>query len=72
MELAEAGADYVGFDGNSAETAELIFWWAEMMTVPCVAFGVGDTETARLLAACWNVESLQDFPGLVLMTGLRS
>ena len=33
---------------------------------------IGAAETARLLAACWNVESLEDFPGLVQMTGLRS
>jgi len=50
MELAEAGADYIGFDSAADAASELIAWWAEVMTVPCVAFGVGDPETARRLA----------------------
>ena len=50
MELGEAGADYVGFDLAAPETAATIAWWGEMMTVPCVAFGRIDPETATSLA----------------------
>jgi thiamine-phosphate pyrophosphorylase len=50
MEVAEAGADYVGFDCSAPETAELIGWWGEIMTVPCVAFGAGDPPVAAALA----------------------
>jgi len=48
MEAAEAGADYVAFgaffstttkvSGHHAEL-EILEWWAEIMTVPCVAIG---------------------------------
>jgi thiamine-phosphate pyrophosphorylase len=51
MELAEAGVDYVGFDSASTDASELIAWWAEVMTTPCVAFGIGDPDTARSFAA---------------------
>ncbi len=50
MEVAEAGADYVGFDLAAADTAAAIAWWGEMMTVPCVAFGRFDAATATALA----------------------
>jgi 2-methylcitrate dehydratase PrpD len=33
---------------------------------------LGADEAARLLAACWNVESIEDFSGLVQMTGVHS
>ena len=41
MEAAEAGADYVGFGPFSASDgdADLLSWWSELMTVPCVAEG---------------------------------
>jgi thiamine-phosphate pyrophosphorylase len=49
MEAAEAGADYVAFGaffpGRTKEqpktwaSVDLIAWWAELMTVPCVAIG---------------------------------
>jgi thiamine-phosphate pyrophosphorylase len=39
MEVAEDGADYVGFDFAAPEAAAVIAWWGEMMTVPCIAFG---------------------------------
>ncbi len=48
MEAAEAGADYVAFGAffptatKQAKTAadpEILAWWSEMMTVPCVAIG---------------------------------
>lgn len=48
MEAAEAGADYVAFgaffptttkvSGHRAEP-EILRWWSEIMTVPCVAIG---------------------------------
>src|SRR5262249_60804456 len=48
MEAAEAGADYVAFgaffptttkvSGHSADL-EILRWWSEIMTVPCVAIG---------------------------------
>jgi thiamine-phosphate pyrophosphorylase len=51
MELAEAGAEYVGFDAAMPEARETIAWWGEMMTVPCIAFNTRDGEAARTLAA---------------------
>jgi thiamine-phosphate pyrophosphorylase len=50
MEVGEAGADYVGFDLAASESAEVIAWWGEMMTVPCVAFGRIDAGSAGTLA----------------------
>jgi len=48
MEAAEAGADYVAFgaffptttkvSGHRADL-EILHWWSEIMTVPCVAIG---------------------------------
>jgi thiamine-phosphate pyrophosphorylase len=49
MEVAEAGADYVHFSQDSAgteELADLIGWWAEMMTVPSVAYCRPDPDVA--------------------------
>jgi thiamine-phosphate pyrophosphorylase len=48
MEAAEAGADYVAFgaffptrtkEPRARADIELLSWWSEMMTVPCVAIG---------------------------------
>ena len=48
MEAGEAGADYVAFgaffpstskDETTMAPVEVLEWWAEMMTVPCVAIG---------------------------------
>jgi thiamine-phosphate pyrophosphorylase len=48
MEAAEAGADYVAFgaffetrtkEPRARAEIELLSWWSEMMTVPCVAIG---------------------------------
>ncbi len=48
MEAAEAGADYVAFGAFFPTTTkpsryrpspDLLAWWSEMMTVPCVAIG---------------------------------
>ena len=48
MEIAEADAAYVGFAGP--EIPELIGWWGEMMTTPCIAFGSFTPESAGALA----------------------
>jgi thiamine-phosphate pyrophosphorylase len=50
MEIAEAGADYVGFDLAAPEAEDTIAWWGEIMTVPCIAFGRLDPATAGALA----------------------
>jgi thiamine-phosphate pyrophosphorylase len=59
MLLGEAGADYVGFgapphlkdrDKARARRDELIFWWAAIFEVPCVAFDVETCEEAARLA----------------------
>jgi thiamine-phosphate pyrophosphorylase len=36
MEMAEAGADYVGFANAAAGGLELVQWWGELFEVPCV------------------------------------
>ncbi len=65
MEAAEAGADYVAFgaffptatkDAKTRAEPELLTWWQEMMTVPCVAIGGITTENAPVL-----VEAGADF-----------
>jgi thiamine-phosphate pyrophosphorylase len=50
MEVADAGADYVGFDLAAPEAGATLAWWGEMMTVPCIAFGRLDPAAARELA----------------------
>ena len=52
LELAEAGADYVSFDGEGDDDAliEIVGWWAEVMTPPVVAEGFGSREAAVELA----------------------
>jgi thiamine-phosphate pyrophosphorylase len=73
MSLAEAGADYIGFglpdevkdrDAGRARRLELVTWWAEIFTVPCVAFDVDQPEEAAGLAAAGA-----DFLGLRLRAG---
>jgi thiamine-phosphate pyrophosphorylase len=48
MEAAEAGADYVAFgaffetrtkEPRARADVEILSWWSELMTVPCVAIG---------------------------------
>src|SRR5712692_996473 len=61
LEAAEAGADYVAFGAffPSASKAakhraepEIIRWWSELMTVPCVAIGgITPENCAPLVAA---------------------
>ena len=40
MRAGEAGADYIGFDGENAK--ELTEWWAELFNLPCVDFNPSD------------------------------
>ena len=58
MEAAEAGADYVAFgaffptatkDAKTQADIELVQWWSELMTVPCVAIGGITTDNCRPL-----------------------
>jgi len=60
MEAAEAGADYVAFgaffptttkDAKTRAEIDLIAWWSELMTVPCVAIGGITLENCRPLVA---------------------
>ena len=73
MELAEAGADYIGFDlDNSAGgddaarmlRLERVGWWAEIFEVPCVAFDARDVADAHELRRAGA-----DFVGLHLRSG---
>jgi thiamine-phosphate pyrophosphorylase len=60
MEAGEAGADYVAFgafyptttkDPKTLCEIEVLQWWAEVMTVPCVAIGGITVENAPPLVA---------------------
>lgn len=60
MEAGEAGADYVAFGAfyptatkipKSTADLELLSWWAELFTVPCVAIGGITVENAPPLVA---------------------
>jgi thiamine-phosphate pyrophosphorylase len=58
MEAAEAGADYVAFGpffpshGQERAEIDLLSWWSEIMTVPCVAMdGVTAQNCAPLVRA---------------------
>ena len=59
MTLAEMGANYVAYGPTTAEDidvdainqcAELIAWWSEIFTVPCVAWNIDDAEHAARFA----------------------
>ena len=73
MELAEAGADYLGFglggEPDGAEAArelrlEQVAWWAEIFEIPCVGFDLDNAaEAAELMQAG------ADFVGLHLRNG---
>jgi thiamine-phosphate pyrophosphorylase len=74
MQLAEAGADYVGFgaprhltdrDKARLRRAELIEWWAPIFEVPCVAFDVESGGEATDLAAAGA-----DFVAVTLPAGM--
>ena len=69
MEAAEAGADYVAFgaffpSGTKAAKhhadPEILRWWSELMTVPCVAIGGITPENCRVL-----VEAGADFLAVI-------
>ena len=47
IDAAEAGADYVSF----TDSAGLVQWWSETMTVPCVAAGDVTLENCATLVA---------------------
>jgi thiamine-phosphate pyrophosphorylase len=73
MLLAERGADYIGFgvpvevkdrSAGSARRLELVSWWSDIFTVPCVAFDVETPEDAAELAAAGA-----DFVGCRLNAG---
>ena len=58
MTAAEAGADYVAFGAFYATTTkepkfradpDIVSWWSELMTVPCVAIGGITVENCRPL-----------------------
>jgi len=58
MEAAEAGADYVAFgafypsatkDAKHRADLDILRWWSEVMTVPCVAIGGITVENCRPL-----------------------
>ncbi|HXF53632.1 MAG TPA: thiamine phosphate synthase [Hyphomicrobiaceae bacterium] len=60
MLLAERGADYIGFGlpaavrdrmSGAARRLELVAWWGEIFTVPCVAFDADTPGEAQALAA---------------------
>lgn len=60
MEVAEAGADYAAFgaffptaskEAKHRADPEILRWWSEIMTVPCVAIGGITPENCRPLVA---------------------
>lgn len=50
MEAGDGGAAFIGIGpaGEGGVDADLVAWWAELMEVPCVAFGVRTPEEAVL------------------------
>lgn len=79
MEAAEKGADYVAFgaffptqtkDPKTAADPDLLRWWQDMMTMPCVAIGGITPDNAGtlvaagadFLAVCGGVWSWPDGP----------
>ncbi len=68
MELAEAAADYIGFEpsdvGDFGAQAEFASWWAEIFQVPCVVFGIANPDAARDFATIGV-----DFAGVDLPAG---
>jgi thiamine-phosphate pyrophosphorylase len=79
MEAAEAGADYVAFgafyptetkDAKTEATLDLLTWWQDVMTVPCVAIGGITPDNAKplvdagadFIAVCSGVWSCPEGP----------
>ncbi|MFW6076325.1 MAG: thiamine phosphate synthase [Hyphomicrobiales bacterium] len=50
MEMAEAGADYVGFANAADGGLDLVAWWGELFEVPCVARDPAEPGQAGALA----------------------
>jgi thiamine-phosphate pyrophosphorylase len=50
MEMAEAGADYVGFANAAEGGREFVAWWGELFEVPCVALDPAAPDEAGELA----------------------
>ena len=63
MEIAEAGADYIGFAAGAGQS-DLVAWWAEIFEVPCVAFDVASPQIASELAG-----ARPEFIAIVLPAG---
>jgi thiamine-phosphate pyrophosphorylase len=84
IDAAEAGADYVAFGAFFATTTkdsgfraepEIIAWWSELMTVPCVAVGGITADNCAplveagddFLAVCAGVWQHPDGPGAAVV-----
>jgi thiamine-phosphate pyrophosphorylase len=68
MEMAEAGADYVGLANGGEGGSELIAWWGELFEVPCVALDPVGPDGAGALAGLGAdfvrpAEAMWDSPG---------
>ena len=50
LEMAEAGADYVGLANAAEGGLDLVEWWGELFEVPCVALDPVEPEEAGELA----------------------
>ena len=50
MEMAEAGADYIGLANEGEGGLDLIAWWGELFEVPCVALDPVEPDEAGALA----------------------
>ncbi len=65
MQGGEAGVDYVMFGGpeeteDSADLVERVAWWAEIFTVPCVAYAHRLEDVGALAAAGADFVALGD------------
>lgn len=48
LTLGEMGADYIAFNGTGLE--DMIAWWSQIVTVPCVAWDIASADDARRYA----------------------
>ncbi|HRK95573.1 MAG TPA: thiamine phosphate synthase, partial [Rhodospirillales bacterium] len=88
MEAADAGADYVAFgaffptatkEPKARAEPEVLSWWSELMTVPCVAIGGITLENAPplleagadFLAVCAGVWEHPDGPAAAVAAFTR-
>ena len=90
IEAAEAGADYVAFGAffpsptkekpKTRADVDLLRWWSELMTVPCVAIGGITAENcgelvaagADFLAAAGGVWAYPDGPAAAVVAAART